>query len=113
MRKNTQALIIIACILYCISAIMLLKGHDKMTQYYNSEKYPDRNINAYVGGDAYNYIINGNYATGFFVLSMGFITAGTILVGTAVIINAIPDPSSKETDIVQTSSQVSNELPDL
>ena len=32
--------------------------------------------NAYVGGDAYNYIINGNYATAFFVLTLTFAMLG-------------------------------------
>ena len=32
---------------------------------------PYKTINAYVGGDAYNYIINGNYATAYFVLAVG------------------------------------------
>lgn len=53
----------------------LFKGIDKMTNYYNSENYPSLNENAYVGGDAYNYIINGNYATAFFVLTAMFVMA--------------------------------------
>ena len=44
-----------------------------MTNYYNSENYPSLNVNAYVGGDAYNYIINGTYATAFFVLTAMFV----------------------------------------
>ncbi|MGV2622786.1 UNVERIFIED_CONTAM: hypothetical protein N8J90_16425 [Halobacillus marinus] len=30
-------------------------------------------VNAYVGADAYNLIINGTYATAFFVLAAGFL----------------------------------------
>lgn len=71
-------LFVIAAVFYLVSAVMLYKGHDKMTNYHNSEYYPSSNVNAYVGGDAYNYIINGNYATGFFVLAAGFIISGTI-----------------------------------
>lgn len=42
-----------------------------MTVYSNPENFLlEEPINAYVGGDAYNYIINANYATGFFVLAM-------------------------------------------
>jgi len=51
------------------------KGIDKMTNYYNSENHPELNENAYVGGDAYNFIINGNYATAFFVLTAMFVLA--------------------------------------
>lgn len=54
--------------------ITLYKGIDKMTNYYNSE-YSSRLVNAYVGGDAYNYIINGTYATAFFVLTAMFALA--------------------------------------
>jgi hypothetical protein len=52
----------------------LYKGIDKMTNYYNGE-YSSNLVNAYVGGDAYNYIINGTYATAFFVLTAMFVLA--------------------------------------
>ncbi len=80
MKKSTMkmTLFVIAAAFYIVSGIMLYKGYDKMVNYYNSEYSTSRNVNAYVGRDAYNYIINGNYATGFFVLSMGFMTTGTI-----------------------------------
>ena len=54
-------------IAFIISAIVLGLGLDKMLSYDKGEYH-----NAYVGGDAYNYIINGNYATGFFVLATIF-----------------------------------------
>ena len=47
---------------------MTYKGYDKITNYYNSD-YSMLNKNAYVGGDAYNYIINGTYAAAYFVLA--------------------------------------------
>ena len=62
------------CSLGC-SLFTFYKGIDKMTNYYNSENYPRLNVNAYVGGDAYNYIINGTYATAFFVLTAMFVMA--------------------------------------
>ena len=57
----------------------LYKGIDKMTNYYNSEYAPSLNVNAYVGGDAYNYIINGTYATAFFVLTTMFVLSAICL----------------------------------
>ena len=51
------------------SAITLWLGFDKMLNYVNDEWSWQDPHNMYVGGDAYNYIINGNYATGFFVLT--------------------------------------------
>ena len=53
----------------------LYKGIDKMVNYRNSEIFTSKNVNAYVGGDAYNYIINGTYATAFFVLTAMFVLA--------------------------------------
>lgn len=57
-------------ILFAIFSIVPLSiGFHKMFMYRNSEYYPSNNVNVYVNGDAYNYIINANYATGFFVLA--------------------------------------------
>ena len=66
----------LSCIAFIISAIVLGVGFDKMFSYNNGEYYPYEYHNAYVGGDAYNYIINGNYATGFFVLAAMFALMG-------------------------------------
>lgn len=71
-RKTSIWSILSGCSLVC-SLFTLYKGIDKMTNYYNSENYPSLNVNAYVGGDAYNYIINGTYATAFFVLTAMFL----------------------------------------
>lgn len=83
-RKPAKFLLIIAILFYLLSAVMLYKGYDKMTNYSNPEYSFMTTHNAYVGGDAYNYIINGNYATGFFVLSGSFlITARSSAASTA------------------------------
>lgn len=63
--------------LYCLIAmgIFLALGFFKMLVY----EYDDYDaINAYVGGDAYNFIINGTYATAYFVLA-GSSFIGSIL----------------------------------
>lgn len=52
--------------------ISLLIGIYKMTQYENSDYSWGQHTNAYVGGDAYNYIINGTHATALFVLAAMF-----------------------------------------
>jgi hypothetical protein len=56
---------------FLISCIMIYLGFNKMTQY-DSVLHK----NSYVGGDAYNYIINGTYATSFFVLALVFSILG-------------------------------------
>ena len=58
-------------IMFCLSFIPLYKGYDKITNYYSSDTHYSLNVNAYVGGDAYNYIINAGQATAFFVLTIG------------------------------------------
>lgn len=53
----------------------LYKGINKMTCYDPGNPFSNLSVNAYVGGDAYNYIINGTYATAFFVLTSMFVLA--------------------------------------
>ena len=48
--------------------------------------YSQENVNAYVGGDAYNYIINGTYFTGFTVLSGALYVCATGLFCTSLIL---------------------------
>lgn len=66
--------LVISIISFFASVFFVYQGFDKMTNYRNSDY--GRSINAYVGGDAYNYIINSNYATGFFVLALLCVVVG-------------------------------------
>lgn len=110
-----KGLKVVAVILFIIACIMLYKGYDKMTNYRSSE-YSSRSVNAYVGGDAYNYIINGNYATGFFVLAVGSAISGFICLGTAMIMETISNTKVK-VEVIPTQSNntkvESDELPPL
>lgn len=115
-KPPTTALYIIAACLYAMSLFMLFKGWDKMTHYHNSESYPSLNVNAYVGGDAYNYIINGNYATGFFVLGAGFFLSGTVLVCTSLVLNQMAEQPQGVTVVAQQPERqehAAEELPEL
>ena len=105
-KKSSVAFVIIAICFYIASAVRLYKGHDKMTKYSYSK-------NMYVGGDAYNYIINGNYATGFFVLSVGFLMTGTLFIGASAIIEAIPDDKIYNASKHETLEEIAEELPEL
>lgn len=64
MRK---LLYIISCSTFFLGCLFIYKGFDKKNNY----REPKYSSNAYVGGDAYNYIINSNYFTGYNVLGMG------------------------------------------
>ena len=75
MKKNSVWKIL-SGISFFVSLIFLYMGFDKIYSYDNGELYPYTYHNAYVGGDAYNYIINGNYATAFFVLTLTFAMLG-------------------------------------
>lgn len=68
MKKISIWMPITAAILIIVSISCINKGFDCKDNYYNSEEYSILNQNAYVGGDAYNFIINGTYFTGYSVL---------------------------------------------
>ena len=70
----------LAIVSLCCGAFTFYKGLDKMFRYDSGDSYPHKYVNAYVGGDAYNYIINGTYATAFFVLTAMFVLAAIGLV---------------------------------
>ena len=84
----------VAALMYLLACFTLYKGYDKMHNYYNSENYYSLNHNAYVGGDAYNYIINGTYATAYYTLTAGLIVAGTVIGCTGFILNDKGDPAT-------------------
>lgn len=74
---------------FVIAGIFILIGFYKIYAY-SYEEYGENNVNAYVGGDAYNYIINANYATAYFVLALVF----TIIGSTLLICNVIQKKES-------------------
>lgn len=67
---------VLSIISFVATAVFIYLGFDKMANYSSGDIYPYKLHNAYVGGDAYNYIINGNYATAFFVLASMFAIIG-------------------------------------
>lgn len=75
-RRTTNASVwsVLSVFSLLSSFFTLYKGIDRLVNYENSD-YSWRTVNAYVGGDAYNYIINGTHATAFFVLTAMFVLA--------------------------------------
>lgn len=67
---------ILSVIFLLVSLYFGFTGFDKKNIYFNSEY---SNMNAYVGGDAYNYIINGTYFTGYLVISGSSLICSTVL----------------------------------
>ena len=110
-RKASVWSILAGCSLGC-SFYTLYQGIDKMTNYYNSENYPSLNVNAYVGGDAYNYIINGTYATSFFVLTTMFVLAA---IGLMILHYVSKERSVLPSQVVQKNviEDIESNLPDM
>lgn len=79
--KNVLVMMTIICFL--VSGIFFSKGFNVKNHYYNSD-YTSLNKNAYVGGDAYNYIINGTYFTGYVVIASASLLSGVILLTNVV-----------------------------
>lgn len=73
-NTNTSAFVPLMFVSYFISFISVCMGFYKMFSYNNS-KYGN-SVNAYVGGDAYNFIINAQYSTAWFVLAVLFAIIG-------------------------------------
>ena len=61
-----------------VGIILIGIGFYKHLAYENSEYSYRDEVNAYVGGDAYNYIINGTYFTAYSVLGVGSFIIATI-----------------------------------
>lgn len=81
MRKFGIVLVLIAVICFIGCGVFASQSFDKYTNYYSSENYYILNRNAYVGGDAYNYIINGTYFTALAVYAVGLGLAGILSLG--------------------------------
>lgn len=71
---------IMSIVTMMLSLLPLGLGFHKMFVYNNTEGiYLDEAKNAYVGGDAWNYVINGTYSIAFFVLFAALLVAGLLI----------------------------------
>lgn len=79
MKKNVATILILFSLsCFIIGGIFCYKGFHKKNNYYQSDYSWGKDVNAYVGGDAYNYIINGTYFAGYCALSGAFFICGTV-----------------------------------
>ncbi|WGE69885.1 hypothetical protein NYR78_03020 [Actinobacillus equuli subsp. haemolyticus] len=83
-NDNNILLMLLGTLLYLAAGGCVWYGLDKIHRYYNSD-LSSLKKNAYVGGDAYNYIINGTYSTTYCVIGLILAVAGS----TCFILNAI------------------------
>lgn len=77
-KKLMQSMFLIAGILLILAIACIYMAFNKMFNYKNNETYQYKSVNAYVGGDAYNYIINANYFSGY--ASLG----GCLIISSAI-----------------------------
>lgn len=75
-------LIILTITAIICGSVFIFKGYDKKDNYSDGSGY--RRINYYVGGDAYNLIINASFFVGYMVLGIGcYILAFLSMIGAA------------------------------
>ncbi len=67
-----------AFVFYSLTLVFVWLGFDKIMNYRNSDY--GENVNAYVGGDAYNYMINSNYFGAYFTLALVCAVIGSTIV---------------------------------
>ncbi len=79
-EQNPKVFILISASIFfaIVSIVNFSSGFDKMNNYVNNSRAPSLSVNAYVGGDAYNYIINSNYFTGYMIIATGALICSTI-----------------------------------
>lgn len=78
LRNFRILLVTLTLICVVVSGIFFYKAYDVKNNYYNSE-YSSSLTNAYVGGDAYNYIINGTYFNGYSTIASSNMVCAVIL----------------------------------
>ena len=85
-KGNSFELMLFGWLCYIGAVVSIGYGLSKIMMYKNfGSDLSSLNVNAYVGGDGYNYIINGTYATTFCVLAAALAIIGS----TCFIVNAI------------------------
>jgi hypothetical protein len=89
LNRLSSIMIVISIVLIIIGSILLFQGFDKKDNYYQSEYASYLNKHVYVGGDAYNYIINGTYFIGYITLATASYVISILLVCTASIIKIL------------------------
>ncbi|WP_443090350.1 hypothetical protein ACTUM6_03410 [Basfia succiniciproducens] len=85
-KSNDSMLFFFGWLFYFGAIVSIAYGLSKIFNYKNfGQNLSSMNVNAYVGGDAYNYIINGTYSTTYCVISIAL----TIIGSTCFIVNTI------------------------
>ena len=90
MKKIAVLVWILSTVLIVLSCLSFWKGFSLKNDYHLDEDYPSLNQHAYVGGDAYNYIINGTYFTGYSTIGSAAALGAVVLLCTGTILFMSP-----------------------
>jgi len=74
-EKEEMVFTAISIISFILACIFYYQGYDRMMNYSAALR-----VNVWVGGDAYNLIINGTHSIAFFVLAVGFTLFGISMI---------------------------------
>ena len=112
MKRASNICIAVAAILVIIGGIFFYKGFDKKNNYQNNTIDSSLSNNAYVGGDAYNYIINSEYFVGYITIgSMAFV-CGSIFAGLGIVLH-FKKENQNNVEIKHDDTPESTSLPPL
>ena len=114
MKKAYTFCFTISAFFIFLGTYLIYQGFDKKLNYYNSDVAPSLHKNVYVGGDAYNYIINSNYFTGYGVMGCAAFICATMLFCTGLYLRIKDMESSKALrQRMELEKVVSSNLPPL
>lgn len=113
MKKGLIKALNIAALSYAIAAILAVGiGFYKISVYENGEYSWEKTTNAYVGGDAYNFIINGTYFSGYMALGGALFVCASVSKGAAAICECLGE-NEQQGSAVKAEEIASDELPEL
>ena len=96
-----------------IGIIFLCIGFYKLLVYENPDSYYLDSVNAYVGGDAYNYIINATYFAAYSILGTGSLIIATISGVGAVFLSVEDEKKTEIKEKVSTIEDIESNLPEM
>ena len=108
MKTKSPMLFIVSALTLILAINFGSQGVDKKDNYYLSESSYGRSTNAYVGGDAYNYIINGTYFSGYSALCGGLLAASGATFSAGMVVLAIEDAAKKDSGLDSQTSMSDN-----
>ncbi len=112
MKRASSICIAVAIILIILGSVFFYQGFDKKNNYYSDSTNSELSKNAYVGGDAYNYIINSEYFVGYIVMGSAAYICGSIFICLGIALFYKQDKDRSADTIINNNDQIT-ELPPI